>query len=179
MIASLTRRLLTRYLALYRVRRGAQTFIFMVMENVLDKGIAMHEVYDLKGSTVDRKCETRKPTGSVRTSGIRKDLDLRRRLRMDTAVRAVVHSQMSVDVSFLQEKGLMDYSMLLGVHVCDAACTHDCSVCKLLLLLLFEEGGGRGGGLTSLCFCFAIDGDICMNRFARLSIADTLVCHAY
>ena len=59
--------LLSRYLGLYRIRKGSQNLIFVIMENVLNKGVSIHETYDLKGSAVDRQAmpARRRTTGPV------------------------------------------------------------------------------------------------------------------
>lgn len=69
--------------------------------------------YDLKGSTVGRDA---KPGQAVK-----KDNDLRRglpgeALRLPPTVRHTVRDQLKVDCDFLTDVGVMDYSMLVGVH---------------------------------------------------------------
>jgi hypothetical protein len=120
--------LLSRFLGLYRVKRPGHTHIFMVMENVLNKGVRIDEVYDLKGSSVDREVTRRQSRSSKVNFG--KDMDLKRRLRMDGHANREVMQQARIDVQFLSGRKLMDYSLLLGVHVCDPNCVHDESLCK-------------------------------------------------
>jgi 1-phosphatidylinositol-4-phosphate 5-kinase len=69
--------------------------------------------YDLKGSALGRDA---KPGQTVK-----KDNDLRRgmpesALALPTKTRQVVRSQVEKDCEFLREMGIMDYSMLVGVH---------------------------------------------------------------
>ena len=63
------------------------------------------------------------------SGGFGKDQDMRRRVRMDSMARVAMSGQIALDVEFLERWGLMDYSMLLGVHVCSPACNHDLAIC--------------------------------------------------
>ena len=108
--------LLAKYLGVYEARipgaRHAQ--IVIVMANVLAKAgdLVVHELYDLKGSYVDRRAVTSDP-GSF--SGIRKDQDLRRLFHLGKPREAMM-AQLKVDVGFLSANNLMDYSLLVGVR---------------------------------------------------------------
>lgn len=79
--------LLTRYMGLFQVamNNGQKPVPFVVMENVLVKtaGLRVQEIYDLKGSYVDRQSINHKSAAEIDPSdfsGTRKDMDLRREL---------------------------------------------------------------------------------------------------
>lgn len=107
--------MITRFLGMYRVklyhlRRNVK---FVIMNSVYFTEKYLQSFYDLKGSVVGRDA---KPSQTVK-----KDNDLRRGLPEDALslsppVRSRVRKQLTDDCAFLQAMGVMDYSMLVGVH---------------------------------------------------------------
>jgi 1-phosphatidylinositol-4-phosphate 5-kinase len=107
--------MITRFFGMYRVklyhlRRNVK---FIIMNSVYFTDKYLQSFYDLKGSVIGRDA---KPGQTVK-----KDNDLRRALPEDALslppqVRGRVRDQLAVDCSFLQSMGVMDYSMLVGVH---------------------------------------------------------------
>jgi len=87
---------------------------FVVMNNVFNTENYIHVKYDLKGSTFGRGASEReKQSGAC----ILKDLDFaERKLLIGGARRALFLSQVKRDVEFLKRMGVMDYSMLVGIH---------------------------------------------------------------
>ncbi|KAL0489844.1 Pip4k2b [Acrasis kona] len=83
---------------------------FMVMKNVFDTNMAVHEIYDLKGSKVSRSS----PDGPVY-----KDNDLHGQTIRVGSKREQVINIMTRDVNFLQSNKFTDYSILLGIHFVD------------------------------------------------------------
>eukprot|EP00048_Salpingoeca_helianthica_P009261 m.133061 g.133061 ORF g.133061 m.133061 type:complete len:414 (-) comp14820_c0_seq2:28-1269(-) len=149
--------MLSRYLGLYRIKRGTQTLLLMVMGNSLNKGVPIHETYDLKGSSVGRQSFARSNTMSGSGGGVGKDLDLKRRIRMDPASYALVQAQIMADVGFLHEHQLMDYSMLLGIHVCDATCAHNEAEFEHTAKSIHTRGAyGFGNGSERFIYVFGI-----------------------
>ena len=113
--------LLTRYVGLYQIKYNKKTLLFMVMDNILGKAADMKldEIYDLKGSYVDRQSISARTAVSNDFRGTRKDMDLRRSLCLPQRGKGLVQAQMAQDVTFLNSLGLMDYSLLVGIHNCD------------------------------------------------------------
>ena len=75
----------------------------------------VHEMYDLKGSTVGRfATEAEKARGPAHT--VLKDMDLQRKIRLGPGRREAFLRQVSLDAAFLERMGIMDYSLLLGIH---------------------------------------------------------------
>jgi Phosphatidylinositol-4-phosphate 5-Kinase len=107
--------MITRFFGMYRVklyhlRRNVK---FVIMNSVYFTDKYLQSFYDLKGSVVGRDA---KPGQTVK-----KDNDLRRGLPEDALslsppVRSRVRKQLEDDCAFLQAMGVMDYSMLVGVH---------------------------------------------------------------
>ena len=103
--------LLCRYVGLHSVRLYL-TLYFVVMQSVFETPVAIHERYDLKGSTVDRFTGREgKQAGKVL-----KDLDLQMNVLLSHSDRAAFLRQCEADTLFLSKHNLMDYSLLLGVH---------------------------------------------------------------
>ena len=104
--------LLCRYVGLHSVQLYNLTLYFVVMQSVFLTPVVIHERYDLKGSTVDRFTgRTGKQAGKVL-----KDLDLQTNVLLARLDRSAFLQQCEADTLFLSQHGLMDYSLLLGVH---------------------------------------------------------------
>ncbi|KDO32936.1 hypothetical protein SPRG_02629 [Saprolegnia parasitica CBS 223.65] len=125
--------------AAYSMELYGRTSYFVVMENLFDKQHAVHHRYDIKGSWVDRNAEkarygaeaTCRYCNMAFRSGARdtcpnragfhspnvvlKDMDLTTKVRLGHGHGAAVLQQLKQDSDFLCEKGIMDYSLLLGV----------------------------------------------------------------
>eukprot|EP00041_Stephanoeca_diplocostata_P032727 m.1056767 g.1056767 ORF g.1056767 m.1056767 type:complete len:1440 (-) comp24199_c1_seq2:72-4391(-) len=115
--------LLTRILGVYQLKvNGTRPLFAIVMTNVLSCATAVDfsEVYDLKGSFVGRSSATagRASFSAASTSGTRKDLDLRRPISLSAADCTRLTTQLTCDTEFLEQWGLMDYSLILAIHNC-------------------------------------------------------------
>eukprot|EP00522_Entomoneis_paludosa_P008717 CAMPEP_0172446096 /NCGR_PEP_ID=MMETSP1065-20121228/5767_1 /TAXON_ID=265537 /ORGANISM="Amphiprora paludosa, Strain CCMP125" /LENGTH=900 /DNA_ID=CAMNT_0013197127 /DNA_START=35 /DNA_END=2737 /DNA_ORIENTATION=+ len=108
--------MITRFFGMYRVklyhlRRNVK---FVIMNSVYYTDKYLQTFYDLKGSVLGRDA---KPGQAVK-----KDNDLRRALNEGDALamrpdaRERVRKQLEKDTVFLEQMGIMDYSMLVGVH---------------------------------------------------------------
>ncbi len=76
--------------------------------------------YDLKGSLHGRTAFAKKPAEDEDVSGvIQKDLDFNRRLVLGPRNRVIFLGQLIRDAEFLDQMGIMDYSLLLGIHLVD------------------------------------------------------------
>lgn len=99
--------LITRYYGLHKLNEMP----VVIMGNVFETNRKLHEVYDLKGSTIGRT----NPTGK----GVLKDLDFsnnNRRIRIGSTRKQRLLAQIERDVQFLQRNSIIDYSLLVGVH---------------------------------------------------------------
>eukprot|EP00041_Stephanoeca_diplocostata_P023534 m.579983 g.579983 ORF g.579983 m.579983 type:complete len:189 (+) comp22319_c0_seq10:82-648(+) len=100
------------------------------MQNVLSKShqIPIHELYDLKGSNVNRRTMNKKNTLAMDNASdklvTRKDMDLHRPLEVGERVKLILNLQITEDVAFLNANKLMDYSLLVGIHNCCDTCEH-------------------------------------------------------
>ncbi|XP_072537603.1 phosphatidylinositol 4-phosphate 5-kinase type-1 beta [Salminus brasiliensis] len=113
------RTLLPKFYGLYCVQSGGINIRLVVMNNVLPRSLKMHYKYDLKGSTYKRRAsrkEREKPCPTY------KDLDfqdMHEGLYFDTETYNALTKTLQRDCRVLESFKIMDYSLLLGVHVLD------------------------------------------------------------
>ncbi|VAI26207.1 unnamed protein product [Triticum turgidum subsp. durum] len=110
--------LITRFYGVHSVKPyGGHKVRFIVMGNLFCSEHRIHRRYDLKGSSYGRKSDRfEEETGDATTL---KDLDLNFAFRMQRSWYKELHEQLRRDCAFLESEGIMDYSLLVGVHFCD------------------------------------------------------------
>ena len=87
------------------------------MNNLFPAHKDIHETYDLKGSTVGREYSEEK--AAVNPRAVLKDLNWINRgktLELGPEKRALLTEQLRRDSELLKELGVMDYSLLVGIH---------------------------------------------------------------
>ena len=111
--------LIVRFFGLHKVRLAPeQRYIsVVVMENIFYNRfqLKMNTIYDLKGSTVGRRALKGSRTRAS-YHGTLKDLDLNDSIVIGPEAKAQLMEQLEQDVTFLTQCGIMDYSLLLGIH---------------------------------------------------------------
>merc|ERR1712060_759881 len=106
--------LLVKYFGMHRVKPHRRDRIyFLIMGSVFhsEEGLEIHEQYDLKGSTKGRKS---RPTESMK-----KDLDFiekEKEIHIGRKKARMFKQQIKLDTEFLRKLGIMDYSLLVGIH---------------------------------------------------------------
>jgi len=117
MLENAGRTYLTRFLGMHSIQlSGGELLHFVVMQSVFFGAPALDEKFDLKGSTVAR---TTTCMGD-RTKCVFKDVDFINsgaRIRLGAAAKVRFLAAVSDDVEMLRREGIMDYSLLLGIHV--------------------------------------------------------------
>ncbi|OQS05145.1 phosphatidylinositol-4-phosphate-5-kinase (PIPK-D1/GPCR-PIPK) [Thraustotheca clavata] len=136
--------LLTRFYGCHCLELYGQKFSFVVMANLFDTKQTIHSRYDIKGSWVNRKGELPKKGKKVtcrhcnrkyvyqshayeddnctfRLGGhepniVLKDSDLTQKLKLDRSIALTLYRQLEADSNRLCQFGIMDYSLLMGVH---------------------------------------------------------------
>lgn len=134
--------LLTRFYGCHAIRLYGNTFNFVVMANLFSTDKVIHRRYDIKGSWVNRSakhpskgkrvtcrhCNAKYVFGSADAENCRarvgrhepnvvlKDNDLTAKVRLDPKVAEDLYDQVVKDANFLSRLGIMDYSLLLGIH---------------------------------------------------------------
>uniref|UniRef100_A0A3Q2CTA6 Phosphatidylinositol-4-phosphate 5-kinase, type I, beta b n=1 Tax=Cyprinodon variegatus TaxID=28743 RepID=A0A3Q2CTA6_CYPVA len=114
------RTLLPKFYGLYCIQTGGFNIRLVVMNNVLPRSVKMHYKYDLKGSTYKRRA-SRKEREKARPTY--KDLDFQdmheEGLYFDTETYNNLMKTLQRDCRVLESFKIMDYSLLLGIHVLD------------------------------------------------------------
>lgn len=114
------RTLLPKFYGLYCLHSGGINIRLVVMNNVLPRAMRMHYKYDLKGSTYKRRASRKEREKSCPTF---KDLDflqdMHEGLYFDSETYSALMKTLQRDCRVLESFKIMDYSLLLGVHVLD------------------------------------------------------------
>lgn len=113
------RTLLPKFYGLYCIQCGGVNIRLVVMNNVLPRSLKMHYKYDLKGSTYKRRASRKERT---KPSPTFKDLDFQEMhegLYFDADTYNALMKTLQRDCRVLESFKIMDYSLLLGVHVLD------------------------------------------------------------
>lgn len=100
-----------RHGGLFRYRDGAGWAYFTVMCSIFDPARPIDQTYDLKGSTYGRKKKETESDG--------KDEDWlaeNMRLKVPSSIRREFRMTHEMDAKFLSSFGVMDYSLLVGIH---------------------------------------------------------------
>ncbi|XP_031414092.1 phosphatidylinositol-4-phosphate 5-kinase, type I, beta a isoform X2 [Clupea harengus] len=124
------RTLLPKFYGLYCVQCAGINIRLVVMNNVLPRAMKMHYKYDLKGSTYKRRASRKERTKGSPTF---KDLDFQEMMSeglfFDPETHSALMKTLQRDCRVLESFKIMDYSLLLGVHVVERG---------------LRERGGRG-----------------------------------
>jgi len=109
---------LTHFYGMYRVKipETNQQIHFCIMKSVFNTEEKIHKIWDLKGSTKGRKAK--------RGESVQKDLDIiaeGRKICVGPEKKRTIMSQLRSDATIMARLGVMDYSLLLGVHNTDEA----------------------------------------------------------
>lgn len=120
---SSTSSLMTRYIGLYSVsmRSIFPTEIFcVVMLNNLPSCANVHEIYDLKGSSVGRQARIDHPSKRLKSL---KDLDWQffypRGIRLPREIYRRLRIVIEKDIFELRKMMITDFSLILGIHQLD------------------------------------------------------------
>lgn len=107
--------LLVHFYGLHRVTPvNGRRVRFVVMANLFNTGLLIHRKYDLKGSLQGR---TAGPAASASPTTIFKDLDLDYQFKLEQGWLQRLREQLTADCALLERLHVMDYSLLLGVHL--------------------------------------------------------------
>lgn len=106
---------LTHFYGMYRVKIPdlGKSVHFVIMKSVFNTECEIHKIWDLKGSTLGRRAK--------RGDSVHKDLDILeedRKIRVGEKVKDGMMKILKKDADFLAKMHIMDYSVLLGVHLC-------------------------------------------------------------
>tara|TARA_B100000780_G_C20662928_1_gene263909 strand:- start:10 stop:393 length:384 start_codon:yes stop_codon:yes gene_type:complete len=110
--------LLPKFFGLYKLKLGKRWVRVVVMSNAFFTPLEVHQKYDLKGSTVNRSVSEKKQAAAAAEGDIAvlKDSDLSKAIWLTEKQRDDLLGQTHRDGQFLCSHGIMDYSLLLGIH---------------------------------------------------------------
>ncbi|KAL8278625.1 hypothetical protein RQP46_008917 [Phenoliferia psychrophenolica] len=110
--------LLSRFYGLHRVKLPhGKKIHFVIMNNLFPPHRDIHESYDLKGSAIGRI--TPEDKWRANPNAILKDLnwvERNRQLALGPEKKALFEEQLRRDTELMQKLGIMDYSLLTGIH---------------------------------------------------------------
>ncbi|CCW66484.1 unnamed protein product [Phytomonas sp. Hart1] len=106
--------LLPHFVGHYHLEIGTKSYNLIVMQNVFATTNPIHEKFDLKGSTIGRFASDAE---KMRATCTQKDLDIHNPIHIGSERRQILIEQLKRDCDFLKYSNIMDYSLLLGVHV--------------------------------------------------------------
>lgn len=115
--------LLTKFFGVHCVKPlGGQKVRFVVMGNLFRPSEhRIHRRFDLKGSRYGRTTE-KKTAEKIDETTTLKDLDLNLVFKVEPTCLQALLGQMESDCGFLEAEGIMDYSLLVGLHFHDIGC---------------------------------------------------------
>ncbi|KAI1916111.1 Phosphatidylinositol-4-phosphate 5-kinase [Ophidiomyces ophidiicola] len=110
--------LISQFYGLHRVKMAyGRKIHFVVMNNLFPPHKDIHQMFDLKGSTIGR--DFREEDLETNPRATLKDLNWLRRhrhLELGPMKRDIFLAQLRRDVALLQRLKIMDYSLLIGIH---------------------------------------------------------------
>lgn len=113
--------LLPRFFGCFKLQSRNSTHRFIIMNNVFNTPLELHQIFDLKGSTVNRRATKKE---KAQKGCIYKDLDvieMERSMWLDNNLRLILCLQLTEDAKFLAQMKVMDYSFLLGIAQMDTS----------------------------------------------------------
>jgi len=121
--------LLCKFYGLYAIQMYGHRQYIVVMHNCLhtaNPSLAPSEVYDLKGSSVGRYTKTHIKGKQKKKVGVMKDnnLSIHNKVIIPHEKAKLLVDQIKLDCIFLSNLGIMDYSLLLGIHFCSSKHSH-------------------------------------------------------
>ncbi|KAG8628643.1 hypothetical protein KVT40_002508 [Elsinoe batatas] len=134
--------LLSQFYGLHRVKTSTgDLFHFVIMNNLFPAHKDIHRTYDLKGSLVGREYDEKLLDNNPQAT--LKDLNwLNRNMHLEFGPSKgdKLKNQMERDVRFLQKLGIMDYSLLVGIHDLNRG---NADNIRNKTLKVFQPGGER------------------------------------
>ncbi|CAK70944.1 unnamed protein product (macronuclear) [Paramecium tetraurelia] len=107
--------LIIKLYGLHKISINGRKIFFIVMGNVFKTEFQIHKKYDLKGSTYKRTTQQ-----NLDPDVARKDLDFMANneiISIDPKKQQELLEQIEKDSEFLSDNNLLDYSLLIGIHI--------------------------------------------------------------
>ncbi|CAL0321570.1 unnamed protein product [Lupinus luteus] len=138
--------LLTKFYGLHCVKltgTAQKKVRFIIMGNLFCSEYTIHRRFDLKGSSLGRI--TDKPESDISETTILKDLDLNFIFQLQRTWFQEFRRQIDRDCELLEQEGIMDYSLLVGIHFRDISTDGD----------LIPSGSQTPGGDSEATLCIS------------------------
>ncbi|PKA59533.1 Phosphatidylinositol 4-phosphate 5-kinase 1 [Apostasia shenzhenica] len=150
-VAKYENSLITKFYGMHSVKpSGGQKIRFIVMGNLLCSEYRIHQRFDLKGSSYGRT--TDKAGEEIDETTTLKDLDLKQVFHLRSPWFKKLIWQIERDCEFLETEGIMDYSLLVGIHFRDNASSTNEGVFAASRNASCELEPLKGGGsLDEIC----------------------------
>merc|ERR1719397_507287 len=103
--------IIKRICGLYSLQMWNLMIFFYILESCFNENMWPHELYDIKGSWVNRNTNRR----IAERKGM-KDEDLNRTIILGKTQAEKLLQQLDADTCFLRDQKIMDYSLLLGIY---------------------------------------------------------------
>nr|XP_018913633.1 PREDICTED: phosphatidylinositol 4-phosphate 5-kinase type-1 alpha isoform X8 [Bemisia tabaci] len=145
------RTLLPKFFGLYCYQCNSKNIRLVAMNNLLPSYVALHQKYDLKGSTYKRKASKAE---RQKKSPTFKDLDFMEHhpdgIFLEADTYTALNKTIQRDCRVLESFKIMDYSLLLGIHNLDQALREKLEQKKNSMHVEGDEAGGPSSGSVSL-----------------------------
>lgn len=118
--------LLPMFVGLFRLFVNDKQVYLLVSKHIFDTPLPLHEIYSIKGSTVDRFASEKE---RLLDPPMLKDNDFilnNRKIHVGPEAREVLLERLKHDTDLLAQLNIMDYSMLIGIHDCSAPMAAPC-----------------------------------------------------
>ncbi len=105
---------IVRFFGIHAIKPAIGEVVYVIVMQNIFSASPPDEIYDLKGSTVSRRVG-----GDIKKGKTYKDIDFMqnaRHLDLNRNQRDALQSQLLSDARFLCDNGIMDYSILVGIH---------------------------------------------------------------
>jgi len=103
--------LLTKFFGSYAIKMAhTRPLYIVILKNVFLHSPKVHQIYDLKGSWINRGGKPLAP------GEVGKDLDLHSKIKVGRAFKQGLLRILAKDSTLLRDLNIMDYSLLVGIH---------------------------------------------------------------
>mmetsp|Transcript_18636 Transcript_18636/g.33360 ORF Transcript_18636/g.33360 Transcript_18636/m.33360 type:complete len:519 (+) Transcript_18636:177-1733(+) len=106
--------LICRFYGMHKVRLPGRKNYFLIMESVFHTKLQIHQIFDLKGSLVNRYARRGETVYKDQDFGMNKF-----NFQLEGSIAEMLKHVINTDAKFLKDLGVIDYSLLVGIHYRD------------------------------------------------------------
>ncbi|XP_037535546.1 phosphatidylinositol 5-phosphate 4-kinase type-2 gamma-like isoform X3 [Nematolebias whitei] len=108
--------LLPQFLSMYRVTVENEDTYLLVMRNMFSHRLPIHRKYDLKGSLLSREASFKEKVKELPTYKDADFMNNMQKIYVSDEEKEKMMEKLSMDLEFLVQMRITDYSLLLGIH---------------------------------------------------------------